>query len=155
MKNTGKVTQIISAVVDVEFEGGEMPSIYNALECHNDGKKLILEVALHIGEKTVRTIAMDSTDGLTRGAKVIDTGRPISVPVGEATLGRIMNVIGEPIDEKGEIVCGELYPIHAQAPLLVDQATETEILETGIKVIDLLAPYSKGGKIGLFVVKPF
>jgi F-type H+-transporting ATPase subunit beta len=150
MKNTGKVTQIISAVVDVEFENGEMPAIYNALECQNDGKKLILEVALHIGEKTVRTIAMDSTDGLTRGAKVIDTGRPISVPVGESTLGRIMNVIGEPIDEKGEIVCNELYPIHASAPLLVDQATETEILETGIKVIDLLAPYSKGGKIGLF-----
>ncbi len=150
MKNTGKVTQIISAVVDVEFENGEMPAIYNALECQNDGKKLILEVALHIGEKTVRTIAMDSTDGLTRGAKVVDTGRPISVPVGEATLGRIMNVIGEPIDEKGEIVCSELYPIHASAPLLVDQATDTEILETGIKVIDLLAPYSKGGKIGLF-----
>ena len=150
MKNTGKVTQIISAVVDVEFESGEMPAIYNALECQNDGKKLILEVALHIGEKTVRTIAMDSTDGLTRGAKVVDTGRPISVPVGEATLGRIMNVIGEPIDEKGEIVCNELYPIHASAPLLVDQATDTEILETGIKVIDLLAPYSKGGKIGLF-----
>ena len=150
MKNTGKVTQIISAVVDVEFENGEMPAIYNALECQNDGKKLILEVALHIGEKTVRTIAMDSTDGLTRGAKVVDTGRPISVPVGEATLGRIMNVIGEPIDEKGEIVCNELYPIHASAPLLVDQATDTEILETGIKVIDLLAPYSKGGKIGLF-----
>jgi len=150
MKNTGKVTQIISAVVDVEFENGEMPAIYNALECQNDGKKLILEVALHIGEKTVRTIAMDSTDGLTRGAKVVDSGRPISVPVGEATLGRIMNVIGEPIDEKGEIVCNELYPIHASAPLLVDQATETEILETGIKVIDLLAPYSKGGKIGLF-----
>jgi F-type H+-transporting ATPase subunit beta len=150
MKNTGKVTQIISAVVDVEFENGEMPAIYNALECQNDGKKLILEVALHIGEKTVRTIAMDSTDGLTRGAKVFDTGRPISVPVGESTLGRIMNVIGEPIDEKGEIVCNELYPIHASAPLLVDQATETEILETGIKVIDLLAPYSKGGKIGLF-----
>ena len=150
MKNTGKVTQIISAVVDVEFENGEMPAIYNALECQNDGKKLILEVALHIGEKTVRTIAMDSTDGLTRGAKVVDTGRPISVPVGEATLGRIMNVIGEPIDEKGEIVCSELYPIHASAPLLVDQATDTEIIETGIKVIDLLAPYSKGGKIGLF-----
>jgi F-type H+-transporting ATPase subunit beta len=150
MKNTGKVTQIISAVVDVEFENGEMPAIYNALECQNDGKKLVLEVALHIGEKTVRTIAMDSTDGLTRGAKVIDTGSPILVPVGEATLGRIMNVIGEPIDEKGEIVCKELYPIHASAPLLVDQATETEILETGIKVIDLLAPYSKGGKIGLF-----
>ena len=150
MKNTGKVTQIISAVVDVEFESGEMPAIYNALECQNDGKKLILEVALHIGEKTVRTIAMDSTDGLTRGAKVVDTGHPILVPVGEATLGRIMNVIGEPIDEKGEIVCSELYPIHASAPLLVDQATDTEILETGIKVIDLLAPYSKGGKIGLF-----
>ena len=150
MKNTGKVTQIISAVVDVEFESGEMPAIYNALECQNDGKKLILEVALHIGEKTVRTIAMDSTDGLTRGAKVVDTGHPILVPVGEATLGRIMNVIGEPIDEKGEIVCNELYPIHASAPLLVDQATDTEILETGIKVIDLLAPYSKGGKIGLF-----
>ena len=150
MKNTGKVTQIISAVVDVEFESGEMPAIYNALECQNDGKKLILEVALHIGEKTVRTIAMDSTDGLTRGTKVVDTGRPISVPVGETTLGRIMNVIGEPIDEKGEIVCNELYPIHASAPLLVDQATDTEILETGIKVIDLLAPYSKGGKIGLF-----
>ena len=150
MKNTGKVTQIISAVVDVEFENGEMPAIYNALECQNDGKKLILEVALHIGEKTVRTIAMDSTDGLTRGAKVFDTGHPILVPVGEATLGRIMNVIGEPIDEKGEIVCSELYPIHASAPLLVDQATDTEILETGIKVIDLLAPYSKGGKIGVF-----
>jgi F-type H+-transporting ATPase subunit beta len=150
MKNTGKVTQIISAVVDVEFENGDMPAIYNALECQNGDKKLVLEVALHIGEKTVRTIAMDSTDGLTRGAKVIDTGLPISVPVGEATLGRIMNVIGEPIDEKGEIICKELYPIHASAPLLVDQATETEILETGIKVIDLLAPYSKGGKIGLF-----
>ncbi len=150
MKSTGNVTQIISAVVDVEFESGEMPAIYNALECQNDGKKLILEVALHIGEKTVRTIAMDSTDGLTRGTKVVDTGRPISVPVGETTLGRIMNVIGEPIDEKGEIVCNELYPIHASAPLLVDQATDTEILETGIKVIDLLAPYSKGGKIGLF-----
>jgi len=150
MKNTGKVTQIISAVVDVEFENGDMPAIYNALECQNGDKKLVLEVALHIGEKTVRTIAMDSTDGLTRGAKVTDTGLPISVPVGEATLGRIMNVIGEPIDEKGEIICKELYPIHASAPLLVDQATETEILETGIKVIDLLAPYSKGGKIGLF-----
>ena len=150
MKNTGKVTQIISAVVDVEFENGELPAIYNALECQNDGKKLVLEVALHVGEKTVRTIAMDSTDGLARGAKVVDTGLPISVPVGEATLGRIMNVIGEPIDEKGEINCKELFPIHASAPLLVDQATETEILETGIKVIDLLAPYSKGGKIGLF-----
>ena len=150
MNNIGKVTQIISAVVDVEFENGELPSIYNALEVKNDGKKLILEVALHIGEKTVRTIAMDSTDGLTRGTKVVDLGKPISVPVGEPTLGRIMNVIGEPIDEKGDITCPELYPIHASAPLLVEQATETEILETGIKVIDLLAPYAKGGKIGLF-----
>jgi F-type H+-transporting ATPase subunit beta len=150
MNKTGKVTQIISAVVDVEFENGELPAIYNALEVSNEGKKLILEVSLHIGEKTVRTIAMDSTDGLTRGAVVTDTGKPISVPVGEATLGRIMNVIGEPIDEKGEINCKDYFPIHAQAPLLVDQATETEILETGIKVIDLLAPYSKGGKIGLF-----
>jgi len=150
MKNKGKVTQIISAVVDVEFENGDLPAIYNALEVINEGKKLILEVALHVGEKTVRTIAMDSTDGLTRGIEVIDTGKPISVPVGEATLGRIMNVIGEPIDEKGEILSSELYPIHAQAPNLVSQSTESEILETGIKVIDLLAPYSKGGKIGLF-----
>jgi F-type H+-transporting ATPase subunit beta len=150
MKNKGKVTQIISAVVDVEFENSDLPAIYNALEVINEGKKLILEVALHVGEKTVRTIAMDSTDGLTRGIEVIDTGKPISVPVGEATLGRIMNVIGEPIDEKGEILSSELYPIHAQAPNLVSQSTENEILETGIKVIDLLAPYSKGGKIGLF-----
>jgi F-type H+/Na+-transporting ATPase subunit beta len=150
MKNTGKITQVISAVVDVEFENGEMPAIYNALECQNNGKKLVLEVALHIGEKTVRAIAMDSTEGLARGAEVIDTGRAISVPVGEGTLGRIMNVIGEPIDEKGPIETKELSPIHAKAPELSEQATETEILVTGIKVIDLLAPYSKGGKIGLF-----
>ncbi len=150
MKNTGKITQVISAVVDVEFENGELPAIYNALECQNNGKKLVLEVALHIGEKTVRTIAMDSTDGLTRGTEVVDTGSAISVPVGEATLGRIMNVIGEPIDEKGAIKAQSTAPIHAPAPLLVDQATETEILVTGIKVIDLLAPYAKGGKIGLF-----
>jgi F-type H+-transporting ATPase subunit beta len=150
MTNKGKITQVISAVVDVEFQNSELPAIYNALECQNNGKKLVLEVALHIGEKTVRTIAMDSTDGLTRGTEVIDTGCAISVPVGEATLGRIMNVIGEPIDEKGPIDSKELAPIHAPAPELVQQATETEILVTGIKVIDLLAPYSKGGKIGLF-----
>ena len=150
MKNKGKITQVISAVVDVEFENGEMPSIYNALECVNNGKKLVLEVALHIGERVVRTIAMDSTDGLTRGLEVVDTGNPIMVPVGEGTLGRIMNVIGEPIDEKGEISYKDLCPIHAPAPELVDQATDTEILVTGIKVIDLLAPYAKGGKIGLF-----
>jgi F-type H+-transporting ATPase subunit beta len=150
MQNKGKITQVISAVVDVEFETGELPAIYNALVCQNDGKKLVLEVALHIGERCVRAIAMDSTDGITRGTEVIDTGNAISVPVGEATLGRIMNVIGEPIDEKGEIKSAELAPIHAEAPKLVDQATGTEILVTGIKVIDLLAPYAKGGKIGLF-----
>ncbi|MCE3255812.1 MAG: atpD [Rickettsiaceae bacterium] len=150
MTNQGKVTQVISAVVDVEFENGELPAILNALECQNNGKKLILEVALHLGEKSVRTIAMDSTDGLARGVEVRDTGKAISVPVGAATLGRIMNVIGEPIDEKGEIKSTQVAPIHAPAPELIDQATETEILVTGIKVIDLLAPYSKGGKIGLF-----
>ncbi len=150
MSNKGKISQIISAVVDVEFESGELPAIYNALECQNNGKKLVLEVSLHIGERTVRAIAMDSTDGLVRGAEVIDTGVPISVPVGDKTLGRIMNVIGEPIDEKGEIKSQDILPIHNNPPILTDQATETEILVTGIKVIDLLAPYSKGGKIGLF-----
>lgn len=150
MQNKGKITQVISAVVDVEFENSELPAIYNALECQNNGKKLILEVALHIGERTVRTIAMDSTDGLTRGTEVTDLGAAISVPVGEGTLGRIMNVIGEPIDEKGEIKTEFLSPIHASAPPLDQQATDTEILVTGIKVIDLLAPYAKGGKIGLF-----
>lgn len=150
MQNKGKITQIISAVVDVEFENGEMPAIYNALECQNQGKKLVLEVVLHIGEKTVRTIAMDSTEGLVRGTEVIDSGNPISVPVGEGTLGRIMNVVGEPIDERGPIETKELLPIHAEAPALSEQATESEILVTGIKVIDLLTPYAKGGKIGLF-----
>ncbi len=149
-KSVGKITQIISAVVDVEFENSELPAIYNALTCENNGKKLVLEVALHIGERTVRAIAMDSTDGLVRGAEVTDTGAAISVPVGAATLGRIMNVIGEPIDEKGPINSQSVQAIHAPAPELVDQATETEILVTGIKVIDLLAPYAKGGKIGLF-----
>lgn len=150
MQNKGKITQVISAVVDVEFESGELPEIYNALECFNDGKKLVLEVALHIGGRTVRTIAMDSTDGLVRGTEVIDTGSAIVVPVGAETLGRIMNVIGDPIDEKGKIAAKSFAPIHASAPELTAQATETEILVTGIKVIDLLAPYSKGGKIGLF-----
>jgi F-type H+-transporting ATPase subunit beta len=149
-QNSGKISQIISAVVDVEFENSDLPAIYNALTCENNGKKLVLEVALHIGERTVRTIAMDSTDGLARGQEVLDTGSAITVAVGAATLGRIMNVIGEPIDEKGEIKASEFRKIHAAAPELVDQATETEILVTGIKVIDLLAPYSKGGKIGLF-----
>ena len=150
MSNIGKITQVISAVVDVEFENGDLPAIYNALECENNGKKLILEVSLHIGERVVRAIAMDSTDGLVRGQEVKDTGAAISIPVGEETLGRIMNVVGDPIDEKGDIEAKTVAPIHAEAPELTRQSTETEILVTGIKVIDLLAPYAKGGKIGLF-----
>lgn len=150
MANKGKVTQIISAVVDVQFEGGELPAILNALECENQGKKLVLEVALHLGENTVRTIAMDSTDGLVRGKEVIDTGAQISVPVGPETLGRIINVIGEPIDERGPVNAKQTAGIHAEAPEFVEQSTEAEILVTGIKVVDLLAPYAKGGKVGLF-----
>ncbi len=145
----GKVTQIIGAVVDVQFED-ELPQILNALNTENNGKKLVLEVAQHLGENTVRTIAMDATEGLVRGAEVVDTGAPISVPVGNATLGRILNVVGEPVDEKGPVNAEETRPIHQPAPEFDEQATETEILVTGIKVIDLLAPYSKGGKIGLF-----
>ena len=148
-KNTGVVTQVISAVVDVKFEG-ELPAILNALEGSIDGRRLVLEVAQHLGEGVVRTIAMDSTEGLTRGAEVSDTGAPISVPVGREVLGRIINVIGEPIDERGEVKTKQTAPIHAAAPEFIDQSTETEILATGIKVIDLLAPYAKGGKIGLF-----
>ncbi|MFN3314946.1 MAG: F0F1 ATP synthase subunit beta, partial [Hyphomonas sp.] len=145
----GKVSQVIGAVVDVEFEG-ELPSILNALETDNNGNRLVLEVAQHLGENIVRTIAMDSTEGLVRGQPVADLGKPITVPVGPATLGRIMNVIGEPIDERGPVNADLYMPIHAQAPAFVDQATESEILVTGIKVIDLLCPYAKGGKIGLF-----
>ena len=146
----GKITQIIAAVVDVKFESGHLPAILSALTTQNDGKTLVLEVAQHLGEGEVRTIAMDSTDGLVRGQEVIDTGAPITVPVGRETLGRIVNVIGEPIDEKGPINAKNFAPIHAEAPDFVDQSTENEILTTGIKVIDLLAPYAKGGKIGLF-----
>jgi F-type H+/Na+-transporting ATPase subunit beta len=145
----GKVTQIIGAVVDVQFEG-TLPAILNALETTNNGKRLILEVAQHLGENTVRAIAMDGTEGMVRGAPVTDLGAPISVPVGDATLGRIINVIGEPIDEKGPIDAKEYRPIHRPAPSFAEQATSSQILVTGIKVIDLLAPYSKGGKIGLF-----
>ncbi len=148
-KAIGKVTQIIGAVVDVQFDG-ELPEILNALETENNGKKLILEVAQHLGEGTVRTVAMDATEGLVRGAQVTDTGAPISVPVGSATLGRIMNVVGEPVDEKGPIESKERRAIHQEAPAFSEQATESEVLETGIKVVDLLAPYAKGGKIGLF-----
>jgi F-type H+/Na+-transporting ATPase subunit beta len=145
----GKISQVIGAVVDVTFDG-ELPAILTALETDNNGNRLVLEVAQHLGENTVRTIAMDSTDGLTRGQSVTNTGAQISMPVGPKTLGRIMNVIGEPIDERGPIGSDMFAPIHAEAPAFVDQSTEASILITGIKVIDLLAPYAKGGKIGLF-----
>jgi len=148
-KSIGRVSQVIGAVVDVKFDG-ELPAILSALECDNNGNRLVLEVAQHLGENEVRTIAMDSTDGLVRGNKVSDTGDQILVPVGPETLGRIMNVIGDPIDERGPIGEKKRAPIHADAPAFADQSTESEILVTGIKVVDLLAPYSKGGKIGLF-----
>ena len=149
MSKDGKITQIIGAVVDVNFDD-DLPEIYTALEVKNSGNKLVLEVAQHLGENDVRTIAMDSTEGLKRGDAVINTGSPISVPVGPETLGRIINVVGESIDEKGDVKTKEKWPIHRPAPKFTDQATETEQLVTGIKVIDLLAPYAKGGKIGLF-----
>jgi F-type H+-transporting ATPase subunit beta len=145
----GTISQVIGAVVDVQFEG-ELPAILTALETRNGDKTLVLEVAQHLGENTVRTIAMDATEGLTRGSEVINTGAQISVPVGPKVLGRIMNVVGEAIDERGPIGAEMTSPIHAEAPLFVDQSTEAAILVTGIKVIDLLAPYAKGGKIGLF-----
>jgi F-type H+-transporting ATPase subunit beta len=145
----GKITQVIGAVVDVQFDDN-LPAILNALETDNKGNRLVLEVAQHLGENTVRTIAMDATEGLVRGAAVTDTGVPIAVPVGSATLGRIINVIGEPIDERGPVEADEKRPIHRAAPDFVEQSTESSMLETGIKVVDLLAPYAKGGKIGLF-----
>ena len=145
----GKITQVIGAVVDVQFDD-HLPEILNALECDNHGKRLVLEVAQHLGEGTVRAIAMDATEGLVRGQEITDIGAPITVPVGNATLGRIINVVGEPIDEKGPIEAEDSRPIHQSAPEFDDQAAESEILVTGIKVVDLLAPYAKGGKIGLF-----
>jgi len=147
--SVGRVTQVQGAVVDVQFDG-ELPAILNALELDNQGNRLVLEVAQHLGESTVRAVAMDTTDGLVRGQKVTDTGGPITVPVGAATLGRIINVVGEPVDERGQVPTKVRSPIHRSAPPLVDQSTESEILVTGIKVVDLLAPYAKGGKIGLF-----
>jgi F-type H+-transporting ATPase subunit beta len=146
---TGRITQVIGAVVDVQFEG-HLPAILNALETKNGGNRLVLEVAQHLGESTVRTIAMDTAEGLVRGQEVSDTGVPIMVPVGVGTLGRIMNVIGEPVDEAGPIKSEGNRAIHQPAPAYTDQSTESEILVTGIKVVDLLAPYAKGGKIGLF-----
>src|SRR3954470_16896560 len=145
----GTVTQIIGAVVDVRFEG-ELPSILNALHVDNGGHTLVLEVAQHLGENTVRTVAMDTTDGLVRGAEVVDTGNPIMMPVGPEKLGRILNVVGDPVDERGPVLTNRRSPIHKPAPEFIDQSTEAEILITGIKVVDLLAPYAKGGKIGLF-----
>src|SRR5690606_32363914 len=151
----GRVLQVMGPVVDVEFPPGELPEVYTALRLTNPGiddreNNLVIEVAQHLGENTVRCIAMDSTEGLTRGQPVVNTGGGIRVPVGPATLGRIMNVIGEPVDERGPIESDATSPIHKPAPAFVDQATSAELLETGIKVVDLLAPYPKGGKIGLF-----
>ena len=146
---SGKITQVIGAVVDVKFEE-DLPPILNALEVDNNGTRLVLEIAQHLGENTVRCIAMDATEGLVRNMPAVDTGAPITVPVGPETLGRIINVVGEAIDEKEPIKSKKSYPIHRPAPEFIEQATESEILETGIKVVDLLAPYAKGGKIGLF-----
>src|SRR6516164_10513627 len=145
----GHVRQVMGAVVDVQFED-HLPEILNALETENHGNRLVLEVAQHLGENTVRTVAMDSSEGLVRGQEVTDTGQPIAVPVGDETLGRIMNVIGEPVDEAGPVQKEALRAIHQDAPAYTDQSTEAAILVTGIKVVDLLAPYAKGGKIGLF-----
>ncbi len=147
--NVGRITQVIGAVVDVQFDD-HLPPILNALETNNQGSRLVLEVAQHLGESTVRTIAMDTTEGLVRGQEVADTGQAIAVPVGDGTLGRIMNVIGEPVDEAGPVKYAEKRPIHQPAPAYIEQSTEADILVTGIKVVDLLAPYAKGGKIGLF-----
>ena len=148
-KATGRIAQVIGAVVDVQFDG-ELPAILNALECDNNGNRLVLEVAQHTGENTVRAIAMDTTEGLVRGQAVTDMGEPITVPVGEETLGRIMNVIGEPVDDAGPVKAKTRRQIHAEAPAFVEQNPESEILVTGIKVVDLMAPYARGGKIGLF-----
>ena len=145
----GRITQVMGAVVDVQFEG-ELPAILNALHVDNQGNRLVLEVAQHLGESTLRCVAMDTTDGLVRGDEAADTGEGITVPVGPEMLGRIVNVVGEPIDERGAVEARSSRPIHAQAPAFIEQSTEAEILETGIKVVDLLAPYAKGGKVGLF-----
>jgi F0F1-type ATP synthase beta subunit len=150
ISKSGQISQVIGAVVDVQFEGGEIPKILNALEVQGTDYRLVLEVAQHLGDSRVRTIAMDSTDGLVRGQEVVDTGAPITIPVGPETLGRIMNVVGDPIDERGPIQTKKHYPIHREAPKFDEQGSGANILITGIKVVDLLAPYARGGKIGLF-----
>ena len=152
---TGRINQVLGNVVDVEFSNGSLPAILTALRVSNPSidertGNLVLEVEQHLGESTVRCIAMDTTDGLTRGMEVFNTGAPISVPVGPNTLGRLMNVIGDPVDEAGPIVSDNMSPIHREPPAFAEQATEVEILETGIKVIDLVCPFARGGKIGLF-----
>ncbi|MBQ5334556.1 MAG: F0F1 ATP synthase subunit beta, partial [Oscillospiraceae bacterium] len=147
---TGRIVQIIGAVVDVRFEKHELPRLLNAIECDNNGQKLVLEVAQHIGDDIVRCIAMSSTDGLVRGLPAVDTGSPIRVPVGRETLGRVFNLLGDPVDEQPAPQTAERWPIHREAPSYEEQAASSEVLETGIKVIDLIAPYLKGGKIGLF-----
>jgi F-type H+-transporting ATPase subunit beta len=154
-KTVGKVLQVIGPCVDIKFEGGHLPEIYNAILLTNaaindEPNNLVVEVAQHLGENTVRCVSMDTSDGLRRGDKAIDTGKPISVPVGRGVLGRIINVVGKPVDEMGPVQHDKTYPIHRPAPALIDQATETQVLETGIKVVDLLEPYARGGKIGLF-----
>ncbi|MCK4553558.1 F0F1 ATP synthase subunit beta, partial [Candidatus Parcubacteria bacterium] len=148
-KNLGTIKQVIGAVVDIQFND-ELPEIYNSLEVKCGGKKLILETQQHIGSNLVRAVAMNSTDGLKRGDKVVNTGAGISVPVGDETLGRIFNVLGEPVDGKEPVKTAKKYPIHREPPKFVDQSTKTEILETGIKVIDLICPIAKGGKVGMF-----
>ncbi|HQI82893.1 MAG TPA: F0F1 ATP synthase subunit beta, partial [Deltaproteobacteria bacterium] len=153
--NIGKIAQVIGAVVDVEFPQGELPNIYNALFVTNpfisdEEDNLVLEVAQHLGDRTVRTICMDSSDGLVRGMPVKDTGAPISIPVGDAVLGRILNVVGKPVDEAGPVNTDKKFPIHREPPKFTEQSTSIESFETGIKVIDLLTPYMRGGKIGLF-----
>src|SRR5512136_3166677 len=158
MANNGKIVQVIGPVVDVEFSPGQLPAIYNALDVQgmkredifSYSERLVLEVAQHLGESRVRTVALSSTDGLTRGMDVLDTGAPIRIPVGANTLGRIMNIIGEPVDKQGPLISDTMYPIHRLAPALDEQETSIQILETGIKVVDLLEPYTKGGKTGLF-----
>ncbi|HVH91223.1 MAG TPA: F0F1 ATP synthase subunit beta, partial [Candidatus Acidoferrum sp.] len=153
--NMGKITQVLGAVVDVEFSDGSLPPIYNALKVSNPAisdqqGNLVIEVAQHLGENTVRCVAMDTTEGLVRGMDAMDTGTGITVPVGAETLGRVLNVIGEPVDEQGPVNAKKSYPIHRPTPEFVDQETKVQAFETGIKVVDLLAPYARGGKIGLF-----
>ena len=149
-KNVGKIIQIIGAVLDIKFSSENMPALYNAIEIEHNGETIVAEVAQHLGDDIVKCIAMSSTDGLVRGMDAVDTGAPISVPVGSCTLGRMFNVVGNPIDEAGNVDVKEKWSIHRNAPSFAEQATATELLETGIKAIDLLCPYSKGGKIGLF-----